>query len=251
MELINEFEADSLRLKYAIDDFKDALLDYKKLELIDVNELSGSEDYNSFTNQFNIESIDMNRYFNLVFSSGEPHPAEGILATDQKRISYKNIEVVNADRTRATVQFVIKNFSEFMDNNECVFSEKFLFKNLLWSMSVKYTQNSNLSFYIHLCDTSLKESDKFSIKASIKPLEMNQDFYSFNDLYEKTLEAEFSLKKRSNGFGKYYFSNVRFCFIKEQFLTFLLTNEMCFRWTGYLRTYTTWKMTQSLLKQQL
>lgn len=206
LELINEFEADSLRLQYAINDFKSGLLGYKRLELVDINDVNGFDDYNSFTNQFNIESIDMNKYFNLVFSCNDDE--QGDRLDEPKRLCFKSVEGISADRTRASVQLEIKNFSEFMQNNDCVSSGKFLFKNLLWYMSVKYTVNSNLSFYIHLCDTSIRESDVYSIKASIKPLEINQDFYSFNDLYEKTLEAEFSAKKRSNGFGKYYFSNV-------------------------------------------
>jgi len=206
--LINKFDRDILTLQYILNDIKNSTLNYKRLRLFDClgDTYGQQEEYNSFTNVFDIEILATEKYFNLVFGLEEN------LLNDcdfQTKIFYQNIGVVLPSRPRAQVDFEIGNFSNFIECNRCIYGEKFLFKERMWQISAKYTYNCNLSFHINLCDLDLRENEVFSVKASIKPVEINAGDYSCSDLFEKRLECgDFSAENRSNGFLKYYFSSV-------------------------------------------
>lgn len=183
------------------------MLNYKSLQLVATNNNYGEqEEYNSFTNIFDTENIAIDKYFSLVFSDHKER------SEDEKgplfKIQYHDIVPIKPFRTKARLEFEIQDFSGFIDDNRCIYGQHFLMKSCMWQISAMYTTNCNLSFYLHLCESSLNAGESFSIRASVKPLEINENHYSCNDLFEKTLEGEYTELKKSNGFSKYYFSNV-------------------------------------------
>ncbi len=208
-DLTNALERDTLTLQYITDDLKNSTLNYRALKLIDsVGDNYGHrEEYNSFTNVFDAEILAIDKYFSLVFGLEENL---NIIATTYQ-ISYQSTGIAKPSRSRAQIEFEINSFSEFVAHKRCIYGNRFLFRERMWQVSAKYTQNSNLSVYLHLCDRDLREGEVYSVRASIRPVEINAGHYSCCDLFEKRLECgEFSVEKRSNGFSKYYFSSVRF-----------------------------------------
>ncbi|RNA14834.1 ubiquitin carboxyl-terminal hydrolase 7 isoform X1 [Brachionus plicatilis] len=120
---------------------------------------------------------------------------------ENTKIIFDNLEIDDDNRTEATFQFIINNFSRLKDRkNFILYSKKCIVRNLEWYIQIRLNEkDGEMAFY--LCCNSMKESNNFLVNVTTELTLLNKSDSKKN--FSLKYEQLFTQTDLSWGYSKF------------------------------------------------